>query len=79
MTEIVFKPEPGSGAVGGKGLYRAFQNRKPLDLLCRARNAGEADRMLQYLFEKQTGGKTLDFDLQGIIECRDGDKGGEQE
>lgn len=74
MTEIVFKPEPEAKVVSGRGLYRAYQNRKPLDLLCRARNAGEADRMLQYLFENQTAGKTLDFDLQGLIECKEENK-----
>lgn len=58
MTEIVFKPEK-APVVQGRGLYRAFMNRKPLDLLFRAKNAGEADAMLQYLFASQTRGKTL--------------------
>lgn len=71
MTEIVFKPEPGAKIVSGKGLYRAHQNRKPLDLLFRARNAGEADAMLQYLFEHQTAGKTIDYDLDGLLECKE--------
>ena len=86
MTEIVFKPEPGAKIVSGKGLYRAFQNKKPLDLTCRAKNASEADAMLQYLFENQTAGKTLDFDLKGLIECKEesnedgqSEKGGEPE
>ena len=71
MTEIVFKPEPGAKIVAGKGLYRAHQNRKPLDLLFRARNAGEADAMLQYLFENQTAGKIIDYDLKGMLECKE--------
>ena len=71
MTEIVFKPEPGAKIVSGKGLYRAHQNRKPLDLLFRARNAGEADAMLQYLFTHQTAGKIIDYDLKGMLECKE--------
>ena len=70
MTEIVFKPEPGAKIVAGRGLYRAHQNRKPLDLLFRARNAGEADAMLQYLFENQTAGKIIDYDLKGMLNAR---------
>ena len=71
MTEIVFKPEPGAKIISGKGLYRAHQNRKPLDLLFRARNAGEADAMLQYLFTHQTTGKIIDYDLKGVLECKE--------
>lgn len=78
MTEIVFKPEPGAKIVSGKGLYRAHQNRKPLDLLFRARNAGEADAMLQYLFEHQTSGKTIDYDLKGLVECKEETDGKEE-
>lgn len=78
MTEIVFKPEPGAKIVSGKGLYRAHQNRKPLDLLFRARNAGEADAMLQYLFEHQTVGKTIDYDLKGLVECKEETDGKEE-
>lgn len=79
MTEIVFKPEPGAKIVAGKGLYRAHQNRKPLDLLFRARNAGEADAMLQYLFEHQTAGKTIDYDLKGMLECKEETNGNDSE
>ena len=78
MTEIFFKPEPGAKIVSGKGLYRAHQNRKPLDLLFRARNAGEADAMLQYLFEHQTAGKTIDYDLNGLLECKEETDGKEE-
>lgn len=58
MTEIVFKPEP-APIEGGRGLYRAYMNKQPLGLLFRAKTAGEADRMLQFLFTEQTHGKTL--------------------
>ena len=58
MTELVMKPEK-APVVRGLGLYRVYMNRKPIDLLFRARNAGEADAMLQYLFAEQTRGKTL--------------------
>lgn len=61
MTEIVFRPEK-APVVNRKGLYRAYMNRKPLDLLFRARTAADADTMLQYLFENQTKGRTIDFD-----------------
>lgn len=74
MTEIVFKPEPGAKTVSGKGLYRAYLNKKPLDLLCRARNAGQADEMLQYLFESQTSGKTLDYDINTFKENDNGEE-----
>lgn len=63
MTTIVFKPEANSGTLKGRGLYRAYMNQRPLDLLVRAKNATEADAMLQYLFRKETAGKTLRFDL----------------
>ena len=58
MTDLVMKPEK-APVVQGRGLYRVYMNRQPLDLLFRAKNAGEADKMLQYLFMTQTKGKTL--------------------
>ena len=58
MTDLVMKPEK-APVVQGRGLYRVYMNRQPLDLLFRAKNAGEADKMLQYLLREQTRGKTL--------------------
>ena len=78
MTEIVFKPEPGAKIVAGEGLYRAHMNRRPLDLLVRARNAPDADAKLQYLFEHQTAGKTIDYDLRGLLECKEETDGKEE-
>ena len=74
MTELVMKPEPDSGVVNRKGLYRVHMNRKPIGLLFRAKNAAEADGMLQYLFENQTRGKTIDFDLAELKEVKDADE-----
>ena len=73
MTEIVFKPEK-APVVQGRGLYRAYMNRKPLDLRFRAKTAGEADSMLQYLFEEQTKGKTLIVLPETIKEAKDAEE-----
>ena len=76
MTELVMKPEK-APVVRGLGLYRVYMNRKPIDLMFRARNAGEADTMLQYLLTEQTRGKTLTIspELLNAKECsNDSDK-----
>lgn len=73
MTDIVFKPERGSGVLNGRGLYRAYVNRKPIDLLVRARTAGDADLLLQYLFRTQTAGKTLVADAELMKDAAGGD------
>ena len=70
FDQIVFKPEK-APVVQGRGLYRAYMNRKPLDLRFRAKTAGEADSMLQYLFEEQTKGKTLIVLPETIKEAKD--------
>lgn len=77
MTEIVFKPERAK-KVEGRGLYRAFLNRKPLDLLFRAKNAGEADAMLQYLLVEQTKRKIL-FVNPDLLENSEEGKNGKPE
>lgn len=58
MTDLVMKPDK-APVVKGRGLYRVYMNRQPLDLWFRAKTAGEADKMLWYLFMTQTNGKTL--------------------
>ena len=58
MTDLVMKPDK-APVVQGRGLYRVYMNKRPLDLRFRAKNAAEADAMLQYLLVTQTAGKTL--------------------
>lgn len=78
MTEIVFKPEK-APVVDGRGLYRAYMNKRPLELLFRARNAGEADGMLQYLFSEQTRGKTLMVPPELFTKQEESDNGTDKE
>lgn len=65
------KPEK-APVVQGQGLYRVYMNRKPIDLLFRARNAGEADLMMQFLFSEQTKGKTLSVPQDLLDQYRNG-------
>ena len=74
MTEIVFRPEPGAGVAEKRTLYRAFVNRKPIGLLVRAKNAAEADELVQWLFENETRGKTLVADMTRVKEKDDGNE-----
>ena len=70
MTEIVMKPVK-ARVVKGRGLYEAHMDRKPLGLLVRARNAGEADGMLRFVFRRELKGKTLDFMVEDFGEVGD--------
>lgn len=83
MTELVCKPVR-APVVKGRGLYEVHMNREPLGLTVRARNAGEADRMLQVVFRHELNGKTLDFDVGDFIgkendNGKDADDGGDPE
>lgn len=62
MTELVCKPlrEP---VVKGRGVYAVYMNRTDLGLRVRARNAAEADLMIQTCFRHELPGKTLDYDI----------------
>lgn len=72
MTELVCKPEKAS-VVKGRGLYEVYMNRKPLGLHIRAKNAGEADEMLRFVFTHELTDKNLDFRIEDFKEGNDGE------
>lgn len=81
MTELVCKPlkEP---VVKGKRVYAVYMNRTDLGLRVRARNAAEADLMIQICFLHELPGKTLDYDINQFKENDNGneeDKEGQRE
>lgn len=71
MTELVCKPEK-APVVKKRGLYEVYMNRKPLGLHIRARNAGEADEMLRFVFTHELTDKNLDFNLEDFKEDDNG-------
>ena len=83
MTELVCKPTPGERIVKGRGLYSVFMNRVDLGLRIRAKNAGQADLMLQTCFQHELIGKMLDYDLEqfkkGTSDGNEGNEEGENE
>ena len=62
MIRVVFKPVK-APVVNHEGLYGAVFNGHEL-FRVRARNAAHAERKLLFLMERETSGKTLDFDLE---------------
>lgn len=78
MTELVCKPlkEP---VVKGKGVYAVYMNRTDLGLRVRARNAAEADLMIQTCFRHELPGKTLDYDINQFKENDNGNEEGQRE
>lgn len=73
MTELVCRPlkEP---VVKGKGVYAVYMNRTDLGLRVRARNAAEADLMLQTCFLHELPGKTLNYDINQFKENDNGEE-----
>lgn len=69
MIQIVMKPEK-APVVDREGLYAAFMNGNLL-LHVRARNARHAEEKLMFLMERETKGKTLDFNLEQFRQERD--------
>lgn len=66
MIQIVMKPEK-APVVNHEGLYGAWMNGNLL-LHVRARNAKHAEEKLMFLMERETRGKTIDFDLNRFAE-----------
>lgn len=62
MIRVVMKPVK-APVVNREGLYAAVFNGEPV-LMVRARNAPHAERKLLFLMERETKGKTLDFNLE---------------
>lgn len=62
VIRIVFKPVK-APVVSREGLYAALFNGREL-FRVRARNAPHAERKLLFLMERETKGKTLDFNLE---------------
>lgn len=61
MIQLVMKPEK-VPVVNHEGLYGVWMNGNLL-LHVRARNAKHAEEKLMFLLERETRGKTIDFDL----------------
>lgn len=62
MIRIVMKPVK-APVVNREGLYAAVFNGREL-FHVRARNAPHAERKFLFLMERETRGKTLDFNLE---------------
>lgn len=61
MIQIVMKPER-APIVKREGLYGVWMNGN-LIFRVRARNAKHAEEKVMFLMERETRGKTIDFDL----------------
>ena len=62
MIQVVMRPEK-APVVNHEGLYGAWFNGNML-FHVRARNARHAEDKLMFLMERETKGKTLDFNLE---------------
>lgn len=69
MIRVVMKPVK-APVVNREGLYAALFGGKEL-FRVRARNAAHAERKLMFLMERETRGKTLDFNLEEQLKGKD--------